>query len=59
VELAQLARVKHLCMYHHEPMFDDARLGAILGETRRLEQITRQGHRVEISSAWDGMEIIV
>jgi phosphoribosyl 1,2-cyclic phosphodiesterase len=59
VELAQLARVKHLCMYHHEPIFDDARLGAILGETRRLEEITRQGHRVEISSAWDGMEITI
>ena len=59
VELAQLARVKHLCMYHHEPIFDDAKLCAILGETRRLEEITRDGHRVEISSAWDGMEITV
>jgi phosphoribosyl 1,2-cyclic phosphodiesterase len=59
VELAQLARVKHLCMYHHEPVFDDAKLGAVLRETRRLEEITRTGHRVEISSAYDGMEITV
>lgn len=59
VELAQLARVKHLCMYHHEPVFDDARLAAVLRETRRLEEITREGHRVEVSSAYDGMEIVV
>ena len=59
VELAHMAGVKHLCMYHHEPMFDDARIAAVLEETRRFEELTRQGHRVEISSAWDGMEIIV
>jgi phosphoribosyl 1,2-cyclic phosphodiesterase len=59
VELAQLARVKHLCMYHHEPVFDDAKLEAVLRETRRLEEITRTDHRVEISSAYDGMEISV
>ena len=59
VELAQLARVKHLCMYHHEPVFDDAKIAAVLRETRRLEEITRDGHRVEISSAYDGMEIAI
>ena len=59
VELAHLARVKHLCMYHHEPIFDDAKLVAVLRETRRLEELTRGDHRVEISSAWDGMEITV
>ncbi len=30
VELCQMARVKHLCLFHHEPIFDDARLAAIL-----------------------------
>jgi len=57
VELCQMARVKHLCMYHHEPIFDDDRIAAVLHETRRFEEITRAGHRVEISAAWDGMEI--
>ena len=59
VELCQLAGVKHLCMFHHEPVHDDARLAAILRETRRLEEITRTGPRLEISSAYDGMEIAV
>ena len=59
VELAQRARVKHLCMFHHEPMFDDDKIAAVLRETRRLEEITHAGHRVEISAAWDGLEITV
>jgi len=59
VELCQLARAKRLCMYHHEPMFDDERIASILAETVRLEEITRGDHRVEISAAYDGMEIVV
>ena len=59
VELCQLARVKHLCLFHHEPMFDDARLQTILRESRRLEEITRSDHRLEISAAYDGLEIVV
>jgi len=59
VELAQRARVKHLCMFHHEPIFDDDKIAAVLRETRRLEEITHADHRVEISAAWDGLEITV
>ena len=59
VELCQLARAKHLCMFHHEPIFDDEQICAVLQETRRLEEITRGEHRVEISAAYDGMEIVV
>jgi phosphoribosyl 1,2-cyclic phosphodiesterase len=59
VELCQLARAKRLCMFHHEPMFDDERIASILAETIRLEEITRGDHRVEISAAYDGMEIAV
>jgi len=59
VELCQLAGVKHLCMFHHEPVHDDARLADILRETRRLEEITRRGARLEITSAYDGLEIAV
>ena len=57
VELCQLAHAKHLCLYHHEPVLDDAQLVRVLRETRRLEEITRAHHRVEVSAAWDGMEI--
>jgi len=57
VELCQLARVKHLCLFHHEPVHDDDRIASILGETRRLEEITRRDHRLRVSAAYDGMEI--
>jgi phosphoribosyl 1,2-cyclic phosphodiesterase len=57
VEMCQLARARRLCLYHHEPIFDDERLAALLAETRRLEEITRGDHRVEIHAAYDGLEI--
>ncbi len=57
VELCQMARARHLCLYHHEPALDDERLEAILRETRRLEEITRRDRAVQISAAYDGMEM--
>jgi ribonuclease BN (tRNA processing enzyme) len=57
VELCQMARARHLCMFHHEPTYDDAKIASVLAETRRFEEITRDGHAVQVSSAWDGMEI--
>jgi phosphoribosyl 1,2-cyclic phosphodiesterase len=57
VELCQMARARHLCMFHHEPTYDDAKIAAVLAETRRLEEITREDHAVLVSAAWDGMEI--
>jgi ribonuclease BN (tRNA processing enzyme) len=57
VELCQLANVRHLCMTHHEPVFDDSAIEAVLAETRRLEQITRGGAPLHISAAYDGLEI--
>jgi phosphoribosyl 1,2-cyclic phosphodiesterase len=59
VELCQLARARRLCLYHHEPVFDDERLASLLAETQRLEEITRAraGHRVEVLAAYDGLEI--
>lgn len=57
VELAQLARVKHLVMYHHEPIYDDGMIETILSETRRYEEISRSTHKLLVSSAYDGLEI--
>lgn len=61
VELAQLADVKHLVMYHHEPSNDDRTLEKILAETRRYEEISRpeQKQRLTITSAYDGLEIVL
>ena len=57
VELCQLAGARHLCLFHHEPVADDATLDAMLAESRRLEQITRGARPLHVSAAYDGMEI--
>jgi phosphoribosyl 1,2-cyclic phosphodiesterase len=57
VELCQMAGARHLCLFHHEPVFDDAAIDAVLAETRRLEEITRGAKPLHVSAAFDGMEI--
>jgi len=59
VELCQIARAKHLCIFHHEPVHDDEKISSVLQETLRLEEITRGDHQLRISSAYDGLEIVV
>ena len=59
VELSQMAGVKHLCLFHHEPIYNDARIEAIFKETQRFEEITRTGPPLQISSAYDGLVIDV
>jgi len=57
VDLCHLAGVKHLCLFHHEPAHDDATIEQILQETRRYEEISRSGAPLQVSAAYDGMEI--
>jgi phosphoribosyl 1,2-cyclic phosphodiesterase len=57
VELCQLAGAEHLCLFHHEPAYDDATIARVLDDTRRLEEITRAGHALRVSAAYDGLEI--
>ena len=57
VELCQRARARHLCLFHHEPVHDDAHLLKVLQETRRFEEITRGDVPLAVSAAYDGMEI--
>ena len=59
VELAQLANVKHLCMFHHEPAFNDERIQSVLNETIRLEQLTRGDRPLMVTAAYDVMELEV
>jgi phosphoribosyl 1,2-cyclic phosphodiesterase len=58
VELCQLAGVHQLCLFHHEPIFDDAQIERVLAETRRYAEITGETP-LAIVSAYDGMEIEV
>jgi phosphoribosyl 1,2-cyclic phosphodiesterase len=57
VELCQAARAKRLVLFHHEPANDDRALARILRETRRLEELTRGEHALEVLAAYDGLEM--
>ena len=57
VELCQAAQARRLVMFHHEPAYGDSQIQRVQEETRRFEQITRDGHALEVLSAWDGLEL--
>jgi phosphoribosyl 1,2-cyclic phosphodiesterase len=57
VELCQMAGVRHLCLFHHEPAHDDEKLTAIWRETERLEELTRGERPLRITAAYDGLEL--
>jgi phosphoribosyl 1,2-cyclic phosphodiesterase len=59
VELCQLAGARHLCLFHHEPAENDTALGQVLADTRRLEAITRTKGPLQVSAAYDGLEIVL
>ena len=59
VELAQAAQVKRLALFHHDPVFDDAMLEVVLADTVRFETISRLDEKVEVISAYDGLELTV
>jgi phosphoribosyl 1,2-cyclic phosphodiesterase len=52
-----MAEAKKLVLFHHEPANDDRAIDRILRDARRLEELTRQGHKLEVTAAYDGMEI--
>jgi ribonuclease BN (tRNA processing enzyme) len=57
VELCQMAQVKKLALFHHEPANDDAAIHRILKDARRLEELTRHGHELQVIAAYDGLEL--
>jgi phosphoribosyl 1,2-cyclic phosphodiesterase len=57
VELCQMARAKHLMLFHHEPANDDETLEGLLKEARRFEELTRSDHSLKVSAAYDGLEV--
>jgi phosphoribosyl 1,2-cyclic phosphodiesterase len=59
VELCQMAGAKKLCLFHHEPVYDDERIDSILAETIRFEEITRNGPKLNVVTAYDGLVIEV
>jgi ribonuclease BN (tRNA processing enzyme) len=57
VDLCLQANVKHYCMFHHEPAYNDETLYTILQETKRYEEIVRENHSLEVSTAYDNLVI--
>lgn len=60
VELCQLAGARTLCLFHHEPIYDDSQIARVLAETRRYAEITGEvggATPLNIVAAYDGMEI--
>jgi phosphoribosyl 1,2-cyclic phosphodiesterase len=57
VELCQMAGVRHLVLFHHEPANDDATLDGVMKDARRLEELTRGERPLRVSAAYDGLEI--
>jgi phosphoribosyl 1,2-cyclic phosphodiesterase len=57
VELCQLARARHLCLFHHEPVHGDEAIARILEETRRYAELAPSAAALAVSAAYDGMEI--
>jgi hypothetical protein len=46
-----------LALVHHEPANDDAAIERLLHDALRLEEITRNGERLDIVAAYDGLEM--
>jgi phosphoribosyl 1,2-cyclic phosphodiesterase len=59
VELSQAAQVKRLALFHHDPVLDDRMLEVVLADTVRFEAISRRGAKVEVLSAYDGLDLTV
>jgi len=59
VELCQMGNAKKLCLFHHEPVYDDQRLEGIFKETLRFEEITRADKKLDVVIAYDGLVIDV
>ncbi len=38
-------------------LYDDSDIEQILRETMRFEELTQQGHRLEVLAAYDGLEL--
>jgi hypothetical protein len=46
-------------MFHHEPAYSDETIHTVLRETKRYEEIVRENHALQVSSAYDGLVLQV
>lgn len=55
VDLAGIAGVKTLCLFHQEPVLDDFALEEFLNSTREYADMSK--HQLEVIMAWDGLSL--
>lgn len=56
IEIAKAARVRHLCLFHHDPDLDDEALDARFAESRRYRDCHQPDVPLALSMAYDGLE---
>lgn len=57
VEMAHLAGVRHLVMFHHDPNNTDRQLDQLLEDTRKLADLLADREAIEVTVAWDGLVV--
>ena len=57
VELAVEAGVRHLVLFHLDPVHDDRSLDKLLADTRRFAKLSDPDRDLKVSVAWDGLEL--
>jgi len=58
VELCHHAAAKRLCLFHHDPNSDDRSIAEVLKDTKKFEELARDGRApLDVFSAYDGLEI--
>ena len=60
VDICQNAAVRRLAMFHHEPTYSDDDIARMHAETRRYEELNRQGRPpLDVLCAYDGLEVAI
>ena len=57
VEICHRAKVRTLCLFHHDPGSSDETIEKLLDDTVRFEQLSEEGGNLRVIAAYDGLEI--
>ncbi|MGQ2944126.1 MBL fold metallo-hydrolase [Blastomonas fulva] len=57
IDLCHGAHAKRLALFHHEPVYSDADIARMHGESIRYEELTREHAPLEVLCAYDGLEV--
>lgn len=59
IELALASKVKHICLFHHDPTSSDENLKSLFDNTQKLARLIGEDRKLEVSVARDGMTLTV